>query len=36
MFLSLNILLHCCHVDWCLKFVGFLRDVMEDDKNNDS
>ena len=24
-----------CHMDWCLKFVGFLRDIMEDDKNND-
>ena len=21
----------CCHVDWCLKFVGFLRGIMEDD-----
>ena len=24
-----------CHVDQCLKFVGFLRDIMEDNKNND-
>ena len=34
-FLFLKILLRCCHVNWCYKFVGFLRDVTEDDKNND-
>ena len=34
--LFLKILLCCCHMDWCLKFVGFLRDIKEDDKNNDS
>ena len=26
--------LRYCHVDWCLKFVWFLRDITEDDKTN--
>ena len=35
-FLFLKILLRCCHVDWCLKFVTFLTDIREDGENNDS
>ena len=34
-FLFLKISLRGWHVDWWLKFVGFLGDIMEDDKNND-
>ena len=34
-FLFLKILLHSWYVEWCLKFVGFLRDITEDDKSND-
>ena len=34
-FIFLKILLRYSHVEWCLKFVDFLRDIMVDDKNND-
>ena len=34
-FLFLKILLLCWRLKWCLKCVGFLRDITEDDKNND-
>ena len=35
-FLFLKILLHCCHVDWCFKFVEFLMDITEDDEKKNA
>ena len=25
----------CCHVVWCLKFVSFISNITDDDKNSD-